>query len=135
MYGCIWLALVNAYFYLQTATAIVSLTAARKLNLGAGWIWASVIYFFSILVFFVCSFGLHFGFRFLEEDSEEAQPVVKKRVSESSVKKEYVNVIFIGHVDAGKSTIGGQIMYVLSLHIKTWYTSSMSTWKSEIEIS
>lgn len=25
-------------------------------------------------------------------------------------KKEHVNVVFIGHVDAGKSTIGGQIM-------------------------
>lgn len=29
---------------------------------------------------------------------------------ESRSKKEHVNVVFIGHVDAGKSTIGGQIM-------------------------
>lgn len=29
---------------------------------------------------------------------------------ESKSKKEHVNVVFIGHVDAGKSTIGGQIM-------------------------
>uniref|UniRef100_A0A5S6QIP2 Tr-type G domain-containing protein n=1 Tax=Trichuris muris TaxID=70415 RepID=A0A5S6QIP2_TRIMR len=28
------------------------------------------------------------------------------------VRKEYVNVIFIGHVDAGKSTIGGHLMYL-----------------------
>ncbi|KAL3876303.1 hypothetical protein ACJMK2_034166 [Sinanodonta woodiana] len=28
------------------------------------------------------------------------------------VKKEHVNVVFIGHVDAGKSTIGGHIMYL-----------------------
>ncbi|KHJ40482.1 putative translation elongation factor Tu [Trichuris suis] len=28
------------------------------------------------------------------------------------IRKEYVNVIFIGHVDAGKSTIGGHLMYL-----------------------
>ena len=26
--------------------------------------------------------------------------------------REHVNVVFIGHVDAGKSTIGGQILYL-----------------------
>ncbi|GLH02949.1 Elongation factor 1-alpha 2 [Gryllus bimaculatus] len=53
-----------------------------------------------------------------EEDEEglgEALSKPKKRpVSKSSEetksKKEHVNVVFIGHVDAGKSTIGGQIM-------------------------
>ncbi|KAK1881892.1 Eukaryotic peptide chain release factor GTP-binding subunit ERF3A [Dissostichus eleginoides] len=30
-------------------------------------------------------------------------------------KKEHVNVVFIGHVDAGKSTIGGQIMYLTGM--------------------
>jgi peptide chain release factor subunit 3 len=29
--------------------------------------------------------------------------------------KEHVNVVFIGHVDAGKSTIGGQIMYLTNM--------------------
>jgi peptide chain release factor subunit 3 len=27
-----------------------------------------------------------------------------------TTQKEHINVVFIGHVDAGKSTIGGQIM-------------------------
>ncbi|XP_063224226.1 eukaryotic peptide chain release factor GTP-binding subunit ERF3A isoform X2 [Bacillus rossius redtenbacheri] len=51
-----------------------------------------------------------------DEDDLEAEEVVrpKKRVTskaeETKSKKEHVNVVFIGHVDAGKSTIGGQIM-------------------------
>lgn len=58
-----------------------------------------------------------------EEDGDEVEDgdgendatpkVVKKKsakVEESKSKKEHVNVVFIGHVDAGKSTIGGQIM-------------------------
>ncbi|KAH8338695.1 hypothetical protein KR074_003489 [Drosophila pseudoananassae] len=53
------------------------------------------------------------------EDAEfaegEATPKVsKKKVvkvgEENRSKREHVNVVFIGHVDAGKSTIGGQIM-------------------------
>ena len=28
---------------------------------------------------------------------------------------EHVNVVFIGHVDAGKSTIGGQLMYLTGM--------------------
>ncbi|KAM7353917.1 eukaryotic translation release factor 3 isoform 2-T2 [Cochliomyia hominivorax] len=49
------------------------------------------------------------------DDTEgEATPKVSKKklpkVEESRSKKEHVNVVFIGHVDAGKSTIGGQIM-------------------------
>lgn len=40
--------------------------------------------------------------------------VVKKKFAKAEEaqksKKEHVNVVFIGHVDAGKSTIGGQIM-------------------------
>lgn len=36
---------------------------------------------------------------------------VKPKVQEATTtEKEHVNVVFIGHVDAGKSTIGGQIM-------------------------
>lgn len=30
-------------------------------------------------------------------------------------RKERVNIVFIGHVDAGKSTIGGQIMYLTGM--------------------
>lgn len=49
-----------------------------------------------------------------EPSSEEAPIKIKKKqqVKEKVVedKKEHVNVVFIGHVDAGKSTIGGQIM-------------------------
>lgn len=48
-----------------------------------------------------------------EEDDEiiEAKPKKKPpRPEETRSKKEHVNVVIIGHVDAGKSTIGGQIM-------------------------
>ncbi|CAH1795378.1 unnamed protein product [Owenia fusiformis] len=38
-----------------------------------------------------------------------------KRYSETEVKKDHVNVVFIGHVDAGKSTIGGHIMYLTGM--------------------
>lgn len=48
-----------------------------------------------------------------DEEGEAAAKVSKKKVfkvEENKSKKEHVNVVFIGHVDAGKSTIGGQIM-------------------------
>ncbi|XP_047995089.1 eukaryotic peptide chain release factor GTP-binding subunit ERF3A isoform X2 [Leguminivora glycinivorella] len=48
-----------------------------------------------------------------DELGELAKKVPKKkppRVEDTRSKKEHVNVVFIGHVDAGKSTIGGQIM-------------------------
>lgn len=47
------------------------------------------------------------------EGDEEIVKVPKKKTpkpEETKSKKEHVNVVFIGHVDAGKSTIGGQIM-------------------------
>ena len=42
----------------------------------------------------------------------EAAKIKKKKlvIREYKLKKEPINVIFCGHVDAGKSTIGGQIM-------------------------
>ncbi|XP_044008427.1 eukaryotic peptide chain release factor GTP-binding subunit ERF3A isoform X2 [Aphidius gifuensis] len=51
----------------------------------------------------------------IEEDEEaEVIKIPKKKpikiIEDSKSKKEHVNVVFIGHVDAGKSTIGGQIM-------------------------
>ncbi|XP_072394527.1 eukaryotic peptide chain release factor GTP-binding subunit ERF3A [Diabrotica undecimpunctata] len=49
-----------------------------------------------------------------EPSSEEAPIKIKKKTTvkekPEEEKKEHVNVVFIGHVDAGKSTIGGQIM-------------------------
>lgn len=59
-----------------------------------------------------------------EEATEEnqvdgAEQVVKKKkqvvVREYKEKKETINVIFCGHVDAGKSTIGGQIMFLTGM--------------------
>merc|ERR1711953_1312235 len=41
---------------------------------------------------------------------------VKVEVKEATTtEKEHVNVVFIGHVDAGKSTIGGQIMHLTGM--------------------
>lgn len=49
--------------------------------------------------------------------SKKDRKVVKIIPSAEVVRnvKEHVNVIFIGHVDAGKSTIGGQIMYLTGM--------------------
>ncbi|XP_015380512.1 PREDICTED: eukaryotic peptide chain release factor GTP-binding subunit ERF3A [Diuraphis noxia] len=48
----------------------------------------------------------------VEGDEEKPKPAVKKVIEESEPKpkKEHINIVIIGHVDAGKSTIGGQIM-------------------------
>lgn len=48
-----------------------------------------------------------------EKEGEEAPKAAKKSIviREFKPKKEPINVIFCGHVDAGKSTIGGQIMF------------------------
>jgi len=53
-----------------------------------------------------------------ECDAEEIVTRTKKkplRAEETKSKKEHINVVFIGHVDAGKSTIGGQIMYLTGM--------------------
>ncbi|XP_060749110.1 G1 to S phase transition 1, like isoform X2 [Tachysurus vachellii] len=50
----------------------------------------------------------------MEEDEEAPTPKVTP-VQPDAPKKEHVNVVFIGHVDAGKSTIGGQIMYLTGM--------------------
>ena len=34
--------------------------------------------------------------------------------------KENLNIVFIGHVDAGKSTMGGQILYVFEKYINEY---------------
>lgn len=50
----------------------------------------------------------------IEEEDETIVKIPKKKIvkvtEDTKSKKEHVNVVFIGHVDAGKSTIGGQIM-------------------------
>ncbi|XP_049623196.1 eukaryotic peptide chain release factor GTP-binding subunit ERF3A-like [Suncus etruscus] len=49
---------------------------------------------------------------------EEEEEILKPKsvvVQPGASKKEHVNVVFIGHVDAGKSTIGGQIMYLTGM--------------------
>merc|ERR1739848_546198 len=48
-----------------------------------------------------------------EEDDEEEAVVTKPKVkSEVEDTREHVNIIFIGHVDAGKSTIAGNVLYL-----------------------
>merc|ERR1712025_213815 len=63
----------------------------------------------------------------------------QKQVESVTTEKEHVNIVFIGHVDAGKSTIGGQLMYLTNMvdkrtlekyekeakekNRKTWYLS------------
>ncbi|XP_075395255.1 eukaryotic peptide chain release factor GTP-binding subunit ERF3B [Tenrec ecaudatus] len=53
------------------------------------------------------------------QDIMEGKEEIRKPVSAGEPsdvpKKEHVNVIFIGHVDAGKSTIGGQIMFLTGM--------------------
>merc|ERR1712168_708858 len=51
-----------------------------------------------------------------DDDTSQSDKITKKNKKKTvaverddSIKKEHINVIFIGHVDAGKSTIGGQI--------------------------
>ncbi|XP_026806124.1 eukaryotic peptide chain release factor GTP-binding subunit ERF3A-like [Rhopalosiphum maidis] len=48
----------------------------------------------------------------VDGDEEKPKPIPKKVIEESEPKpkKEHINIVIIGHVDAGKSTIGGQIM-------------------------
>uniref|UniRef100_A0A8C5QK72 G1 to S phase transition 1 n=1 Tax=Leptobrachium leishanense TaxID=445787 RepID=A0A8C5QK72_9ANUR len=50
----------------------------------------------------------------MEEEEELATPKAVVAPPDAP-KKEHVNVVFIGHVDAGKSTIGGQIMYLTGM--------------------
>ncbi|XP_022317219.2 eukaryotic peptide chain release factor GTP-binding subunit ERF3A-like [Crassostrea virginica] len=50
-----------------------------------------------------------------EEEEEEAFSTPVAVQATSGPKKEHVNVVFIGHVDAGKSTIGGHIMYLTGM--------------------
>jgi len=48
-----------------------------------------------------------------EEEEEEAG--VEEVVIEESDPREHLNLVFIGHVDAGKSTLSGSILYVMDM--------------------
>uniref|UniRef100_A0A1I8EPL6 Tr-type G domain-containing protein n=1 Tax=Wuchereria bancrofti TaxID=6293 RepID=A0A1I8EPL6_WUCBA len=53
-----------------------------------------------------------------EIDGEDAALSVKFKHAayiDDSNRKEHVNMVFIGHVDAGKSTIGGHLMYLTGM--------------------
>lgn len=49
------------------------------------------------------------------EEKEEIRKSKAVVIPSGAPKKEHVNVVFIGHVDAGKSTIGGQIMFLTGM--------------------
>ena len=38
-----------------------------------------------------------------------------EQLAKLSIKKEHFNIVFIGHVDAGKSTIGGHLLYLTGM--------------------
>ncbi|CAI4225051.1 unnamed protein product [Auanema sp. JU1783] len=50
---------------------------------------------------------------------DDAPVIVDKKVNRAKLpdanRKEHVNMVFIGHVDAGKSTIGGQLMFLTGM--------------------
>lgn len=54
-----------------------------------------------------------------DQSSPSTTPVPKAKVIATPQRaeddKENVNIVFIGHVDAGKSTIGGHVMLVCTL--------------------
>lgn len=48
-----------------------------------------------------------------EDEAVKSKPIKKLDVElDDRPKKEHYNIVFIGHVDAGKSTIGGQLLYL-----------------------
>ncbi|KAK7507163.1 hypothetical protein BaRGS_00001098 [Batillaria attramentaria] len=54
----------------------------------------------------------------IEDEDEEEVEVVKpkpKPKEPCKVRKDHINVVFIGHVDAGKSTIGGHLLYLTGM--------------------
>ncbi len=36
-------------------------------------------------------------------------------MADAEIVKQHMNVVFIGHVDAGKSTLGGQLLYLTGM--------------------
>ncbi|CAL1533528.1 unnamed protein product, partial [Lymnaea stagnalis] len=51
-----------------------------------------------------------------DDDMDIVKPIKKtKPPGQPKVRKEHLNVVFIGHVDAGKSTIGGHLLYLTGM--------------------
>lgn len=51
-----------------------------------------------------------------DDEEAAARPVKKeKKKIEEGPRKEHLNIVFIGHVDAGKSTLGGQLLYLTGM--------------------
>jgi len=50
-----------------------------------------------------------------EEQEKPTPPQAPSSAPNTQLKEDHLNVVFIGHVDAGKSTIGGQIMYLTGM--------------------
>lgn len=46
----------------------------------------------------------------IREATQVAKVKAKPKDLSAQLKKEHVNIVFIGHVDAGKSTIGGRVL-------------------------
>ncbi|XP_076331683.1 eukaryotic peptide chain release factor GTP-binding subunit ERF3A-like isoform X2 [Tachypleus tridentatus] len=51
----------------------------------------------------------------LEPQSTPKPKKKKSKDEQQRIRKEHVNIVFIGHVDAGKSTIGGQLLYLTGM--------------------
>ena len=56
----------------------------------------------------------------IEKPKSKRVTKVKKKshkalASDENSKKDHLNMVFIGHVDAGKSTIGGQLLYLTGM--------------------
>ncbi|XP_076339466.1 eukaryotic peptide chain release factor GTP-binding subunit ERF3A-like isoform X2 [Tachypleus tridentatus] len=51
----------------------------------------------------------------VSEPQSTPKPKKKPKNEEHGIRKEHVNIVFIGHVDAGKSTIGGQLLYLTGM--------------------
>ena len=47
--------------------------------------------------------------------AQEVQQEVEVVEEEEGDNREHLNIVFIGHVDAGKSTIGGQILFLAGM--------------------
>lgn len=51
-----------------------------------------------------------------EEEDIDEMPIKKPKIpGQPKVRKEHLNVVFIGHVDAGKSTIGGHLLHLTGM--------------------
>jgi len=50
-----------------------------------------------------------------EEDIDEMPIKIPKVPGQPKIRKEHLNVVFIGHVDAGKSTIGGHLLFLTGM--------------------